>query len=208
MLSEEGILKQSSDSERNPPLNLRRYHGKRRARGLVFHSPEDSNDTHKDSEEVLTRLKSREITRRDLRSDSEFEPSSDLVTASPGHGSASSNPILESGKKVRPRKNSRRRKNLKERLYEAAVSTYGYPDPSFMNTTGVKPGDTGSPETRVEPLHFVPAPGTRPERTRSPRRKMLGNSSILESPMPSVPPAFLRRFGLRGLPLTVVQRSS
>lgn len=163
VLSVEEFLKRSSDSERHPTLNLRRYRGKRRAAGrLVIQSssPEDPNKSHsRDSEEAtMIRLRSRNIPRGDL-ADSEFETSSHLMTSSP---------VRESGKTVRPRKKPRKGKNLRERLHEAAVSTYGYVDPDFMDAAAARreESDILDPQIRVKPLRFVPGSGIQ-QRTRS-----------------------------------------
>ena len=172
VLSVEEFLKRSSDSERHPPLNLRRYRGKRRAAGrLVIQSssPEDPNKSHsRDSvEATMIRLRSRNIPRGDL-ADSEFETSSHLMTSSPGYEPLSSSSVRESGKTVRPRKKPRKGKNLRERLHEAAVSTYGYVDPDFMDAAAARreESDTLDPQTRVKPLRFVPGSGIQ-QRTRS-----------------------------------------
>jgi hypothetical protein len=169
VLSVEEFLKRSSDSERHLPKNLRRYCGKRRAAGrlVIQSSPEDPNKSHgRDSEEAMMRLRStRNIPRGDL-ADSEFETSSHLMTSSPGYEPLSSSPVHESGKTVRPRKKPRKGKNLRERLHEAAVSTYGYIDPNFMDTAAARREDTLDPQTRVKPLRFVPGSGSQ-HRTRS-----------------------------------------
>ncbi|KIM39804.1 hypothetical protein M413DRAFT_184030 [Hebeloma cylindrosporum] len=169
MLSVEEFLKRSSDSERNPPLNLRLYGGKRRAGRLVIQSsPDDPNKSRgDDSEESMMRLRSRTIPRGDV-ADSELETSSCF---SPGYETLSSSPMHELGKTVRPRKKPRQGKNLRERLYEAAVSTYGYVDPNFMDTAAARREDTAfDPQTRVKPLRFVPDSGIQ-SRTRSPRHQ-------------------------------------
>ena len=173
VLSVEEFLKRSSDSERNPPKNLRRYRGKRRAAGrlVIQSSPEDPNKSHsRDSEEAMIRLRStRNISGGDL-ADSEFETPSHLMTSSPGYEPLSSSPVHESGKTVRPRKKPRKGKNLRERLHEAAVSTYGYIDPNFMDAAAARreESDTLDPQTRVKPLRFVPGSGIQ-QRTRSSR---------------------------------------
>ena len=170
LLFVEEFLKRSSDSERNSPLNLRRYRGKRRRAGrLVIHSsPENPNMSHRDSEEAMIRLRSRKIPRGDF-ADSELDTSSHLMTSSPGYEPLSSSPVHELGKTVRSRKKPRQGKNLRERLYEAAVSTYGYIDPDFMDTAAaVRREDVLDPQTRVKPLRFVPGSGIQ-QRTRSPR---------------------------------------
>ena len=154
VLSVEKFLKRS----RNLPLNLRQYRGKRRAGRLVFQntSPEDPNKPHRESEEAMIRLRSRKIPRGDL-ADSEPETSSYLMTSSPGYEPLSSSPVRESGKTVRQRKKPRQRQNLRERLYEAALSTYGYMDPNFMDpAAAARRGDIPDSQMRVKPLCFVP----------------------------------------------------
>ena len=168
VLSVEKFLKRS----RNPPLNSRRYRGKRRTGRLVSQttSLEDPNKPHRDSEEAMIRLRSRKIPRGDL-DDSERETSSYLMTSSPGYEPLSSSPMHELGKTVRQKKKPRQRQNLRERLYEAAVSTYGYMDPNFMDpAAAARGGDIFDSQMRVKPLRFVPGSTVQP-RTRHPSRK-------------------------------------
>ena len=101
----------------------------------------DTRDTGQD----MMQLRSKKIRRATI-----YESSSD-ESSSVNHGESS--PLEKKRKKAR----SRTLKPLKERLYQAAVSTHGHPDDILVHDT--TNGSELAPSRR--PLHFVP--NTRPE---------------------------------------------
>jgi hypothetical protein len=101
----------------------------------------DTRDTGQD----MMQLRSKKIRRATI-----YESSSD-ESSSINHGESS--PLEKKRKKAR----SRTLKSLKERLYEAAVSTHGHPDDILVY--GATNGSELAPSRR--PLHFIP--NTQPE---------------------------------------------
>ncbi|KAF8968183.1 hypothetical protein BDZ97DRAFT_2056598, partial [Flammula alnicola] len=107
-------------------------------------SAEQENDS--DSESDAIQLRSRKISRGALSEVS----SSDFGTSSPRHTPPLSSPGRKTlGSATNRKKTRKRRKTLKERLYEAAVSTHGDPDTPFIQQ------QDGDDQTRI-PLRFFP----------------------------------------------------
>ena len=85
--------------------------------------------------------------------------------------------IISSSKTFRKKLVKARRKPLKERLYAAAVSTYGVPDAYYSNTCAAN----GVLESSRVPLHFLPGPQIHPLG----RKTLFRSKSLLVDPRKS-----------------------
>ncbi|KDR76280.1 hypothetical protein GALMADRAFT_472981 [Galerina marginata CBS 339.88] len=144
----EEFLKRSSDQK---PAVKRRYGKKRLYKKAVENVPDQAHCDIDETEDSI-RLRSRQVRREPLLAD----PSSEIGTSSVSHGPSSPmpSPRLSPSKKSK-KKNHNKQKPLKQRIYEAAISTYGEPDAEFMRPA--KAGEDPADQNRA-PLRFVPGP--------------------------------------------------
>ncbi|KAF9565263.1 hypothetical protein CPC08DRAFT_203236 [Agrocybe pediades] len=111
-----------------------------------------------DGEDVI-QLRSREVPRK-LASSKDGASSSETYE-NPSLNHAASSPPAPTKLPRKKKRSKAPKKSLKERIYEAAVSTYGDPDPDFMEVS----------EEAVGPLRFFPVNNIRGDMHSEKKRK-------------------------------------